>query len=101
MQASFINCGRCLRFVSSEEKKTQGVRRENEVLIQRRKEIHQSQTAPGATQTSMTVPYRVIDNPSRLQQNDWYVDPSIRCLKFSSLPLAYSLVTKPFLYFTW
>ncbi|XP_074611235.1 parafibromin-like [Acropora palmata] len=59
------------KFVSSEEKKTQGVRRENEVLIQRRKEIHQSQTAPGATQTSMTVPYRVIDNPSRLQQNDW------------------------------
>lgn len=59
------------KFVSSEEKKTQGVRRENEVLIQRRKEIHQSQTAPGAIQTSMTVPYRVIDNPSRLQQNDW------------------------------
>ncbi|XP_068695653.1 parafibromin-like [Montipora foliosa] len=59
------------KFVSSEEKKAQGVRRENEVLIQRRKEIHQAQAAPGATPTTVTVPYRVIDNPARLQHNDW------------------------------
>ncbi|XP_068692968.1 parafibromin-like [Montipora foliosa] len=61
------------KFVSSEEKKAQGVRRENEVLIQRRKEIHQAQAAPGATRTTVTVPYRVIDNPARLQHSDWYV----------------------------
>lgn len=59
--------------MSSEEKKAQGVRRENEVLIQRRKEIQQAQAAPGATATTVTVPYRVIDNPARLQPNDWWV----------------------------
>ena len=47
--------------MSSEEKKAQGVRRENEVLILRRKEIHQAQAAPGATPTTVTVPYRVIE----------------------------------------
>ena len=46
------------------------MRRENEVLIQRRKEIHQAQAGPGATPTTVTVPYRVIDNPARLQHND-------------------------------
>ena len=61
------------RFISSDEKKTQGARRENEVLIQRRKEITQAQAAPGATPTTVTVPYRVIDNPARLQPNDWCV----------------------------
>ncbi|KAL9988717.1 hypothetical protein ACROYT_G003195 [Oculina patagonica] len=59
------------KFISSEEKKAQGARRENEVLIQRRKEISQAQAAPGATSTTVTVPYRVIDNPARLQPNDW------------------------------
>ena len=73
LYANFTNCSYSLRFVSSEEKKAQGVRRENEVLIQRRKEIHQAQAAPGATPTTVTVPYRVIDNPARLQHNDWYV----------------------------
>ena len=62
-----------LRFISSEEKKAQGARRENEVLIQRRKEINQAQAAPGATSTTVTVPYRVIDNPARLLPNDWCV----------------------------
>lgn len=61
------------RFISSDEKKAQGARRENEVLIQRRKEITQAQAAPGATPTTVTVPYRVIDNPARLQPNDWCV----------------------------
>lgn len=61
------------RFISSDEKKAQGARRENEVLIQRRKEISQAQAAPGATPTTVTVPYRVIDNPARLQPNDWCV----------------------------
>jgi len=61
------------RFISSDEKKAQGARRENEVLIQRRKEITQAQAAPGATPTTVTVPYRVIDNPARLQSNDWFV----------------------------
>lgn len=44
-----------------EEKKAQGVKRDNEVLLQRQK--------PGAS----TVPYRVIDNPQKLSADDWSV----------------------------
>ena len=47
------------RFVSTEEKKTQQPRRDNEVLIQRRKA------------DNSTVPYRVIDNPNKLSTEDW------------------------------
>ena len=46
------------RFVSTDEKK-KSMRRDNEVLLQRRK-------AGG-----ITVPFRIIDNPSKLQPNDW------------------------------
>jgi len=49
------------RYVSVEEKRTQGVKRDNEVLLQRMK--------PGG---SLTVPYRVIDNPLKLAPEDWY-----------------------------
>jgi len=49
------------RYVSVEEKRTQGVKRDNEVLLQRMK--------PGG---SLTVPYRVIDNPLKLAPDDWY-----------------------------
>lgn len=76
MSLGFELLGVFERFISSEEKKAQGARRENEVLIQRRKEITQAQAAPGATPTTVTVPYRVIDNPARLQPNDW-------CVKFA------------------
>ncbi|XP_046995367.1 parafibromin [Schistocerca americana] len=48
-----------LKYLSTEEKKLQGAKRDNEVLLQRRKE--------GAT----TVPYRVIDNPQKLTNADW------------------------------
>lgn len=48
-----------LKFVSTEEKKTQGARRDNEVLIQRRKD------------GGLTVPYRIIDNPAKLTPDDW------------------------------
>ena len=44
-----------------EEKKAQGAKRDNEVLLQRQR--------PGA----LTVPYRVIDNPTKLADEDWYV----------------------------
>jgi len=49
-----------LRFISTEDMKAKGggMKRDNEVLIQRRKE-------------GGTVPYRVIDNPSKLTQTDW------------------------------
>uniref|UniRef100_T1H103 Parafibromin n=1 Tax=Megaselia scalaris TaxID=36166 RepID=T1H103_MEGSC len=47
-----------LKFVSNEEKKKEGFTRDNEVLIQRKK-------------SNMTVPYRVIDNPQKLTQQDW------------------------------
>ncbi|XP_040215746.1 parafibromin [Rana temporaria] len=56
-----------LKFVSSEEKKKQGCQRENEVLIQRRKD----QMQPGGTSISVTVPYRVIDQPLKLLPQDW------------------------------
>ena len=49
------------RYVSVEEKRTQGAKRDNEVLLQRMK--------PGG---SLTVPYRVIDNPLKLAPDDWY-----------------------------
>lgn len=48
-----------LRFVTTEEKKQTGEKRANEVLLQRRKE------------GGLTVPYRVIDNPGKLTQQDW------------------------------
>jgi parafibromin len=50
-----------LRYISTEEMKakTGGMKRENELLIQRRKE------------GGLTVPYRVIDNPSKLTPADW------------------------------
>ncbi|QQP35385.1 Hyrax, partial [Caligus rogercresseyi] len=46
-------------FVSTEEKKAQGAKRDNEILIQRRKD------------GGFTVPYRVIDNPAKLTNADW------------------------------
>lgn len=49
-----------LRFVSTNEKKAQGCTRENELLLQRRKD------------GNVTVPYRVIDNPSKLTPQDWH-----------------------------
>ncbi|KAL5011516.1 hypothetical protein ScPMuIL_010067 [Solemya velum] len=48
-----------LRFVSTEEKKSQGAKRDNEVLIQRRKD------------GGGTVPYRIIDNALKLSPDDW------------------------------
>ncbi|MEE6496337.1 hypothetical protein FKM82_002305 [Ascaphus truei] len=56
-----------LKFVSSEEKKKQGCQRENETLIQRRKD----QMQPGGTSISVTVPYRVVDQPLKLMPQDW------------------------------
>jgi len=50
-----------LRFISTEDMKAKGagMKRDNEVLIQRRKE------------GGLTVPYRVIDNPKKLSPPDW------------------------------
>lgn len=48
-----------LRYMSTDEKKAQGCKRENEVLIQRRKK------------GGLTVPYRIIDNPLKLSHEDW------------------------------
>uniref|UniRef100_A0A6I8SHN5 Parafibromin n=1 Tax=Xenopus tropicalis TaxID=8364 RepID=A0A6I8SHN5_XENTR len=56
-----------LKFVSSEEKKKQGCQRDNETLIQRRKD----QMQPGGTTISVTVPYRVVDQPLKLLPQDW------------------------------
>ena len=48
-----------LKFVATEDKRASGFKRENEVLIQRRKEA------------GLTVPYRIVDNPSRLTNAEW------------------------------
>uniref|UniRef100_A0AAR2JX38 Parafibromin n=1 Tax=Pygocentrus nattereri TaxID=42514 RepID=A0AAR2JX38_PYGNA len=56
-----------LKFVTSEEKKKQGIQRDNEVLLQRRKDLVQ----PGGSTISVTVPYRVIDQPLKLAPQDW------------------------------
>lgn len=55
------------RFVTSEDKKKQGIQRDNEVLLQRRKD----QVQPGGATISVTVPYRVIDQPLKLTPQDW------------------------------
>lgn len=47
-----------LRYVSVEQKKLEGARRDNEVLLQRQK-------------NGVSVPYRVIDNPAKLTAADW------------------------------
>ncbi|CAG0886289.1 unnamed protein product [Cyprideis torosa] len=48
-----------LKFVSTEQKRNEGMKRENELLLQRTKA------------NGLTVPYRVIDNPSKLTNADW------------------------------
>ncbi|CAL8310761.1 parafibromin [Gadus morhua] len=56
-----------LKFVTPEEKKKQGLQRDNEMLLQRRKD----QVQPGGATLSVTVPYRVIDQPLKLAPHDW------------------------------
>lgn len=48
-----------LRFITTEQKRAQGCTRDNEILIQRRKDANTS------------VPYRIIDNPNKLSASDW------------------------------
>lgn len=68
IQESEIKLGLHLaRFITSDEKKKQGIQRDNEVLLQRRKD----QIQPGGTTLSVTVPYRVIDQPLKLAPQDW------------------------------
>ncbi|XP_061713858.1 parafibromin [Cydia pomonella] len=55
------------KFVPVEQKKAEGAARENEVLLQRRKG---GENMP-ANNFAITVPYRVVDNPSRLSAAEW------------------------------
>lgn len=48
-----------LKFVTQEEKRAGGAQRENEILLQRRKDGNTS------------VPYRVVDQPGKLTPQDW------------------------------
>lgn len=48
-----------LKFTTTEEKKAKGAQRENEVLLQRRKD------------GNLTVPYRIVDQPGKLQPHEW------------------------------
>lgn len=47
-----------LKFVSVDQKKTEGTRRDNEVLLHRQR-------------NGVSVPYRVVDNPAKLTPSDW------------------------------
>lgn len=47
-----------MRFITTEDKKAQGARRDNEILIHRQR-------------NGVSAPYRVIDNPQKLTMNDW------------------------------
>ncbi|XP_013166495.1 PREDICTED: parafibromin [Papilio xuthus] len=57
------------KFVPVEQKKSEGAVRENEVLLQRRKGPAADQIPNNAT--TITVPYRVVDNPGRLSAAEW------------------------------
>ncbi|CAH1643533.1 unnamed protein product [Spodoptera littoralis] len=57
-----------LKFVTVEQKKAEGAARENEVLLQRRK--GPTGDVPNNA-TTITVPYRVVDNPGRLSAAEW------------------------------
>lgn len=48
-----------LKYVSVDEKRAMNLKRENEILLQRRKDA------------GFTVPYRVVDNPQKLTNADW------------------------------
>jgi parafibromin len=48
-----------LKFVTNEDKKASGAPRDNEILLQRRKD------------SNTTVPYRIIDQPGKLTPHDW------------------------------
>ncbi|GBP12104.1 Parafibromin [Eumeta japonica] len=58
------------KFVLTEQKKSEGAVRENEVLLQRRKGPVGDHNI-GNNATSITVPYRVVDNPGRLSAAEW------------------------------
>ncbi|KAJ2946481.1 hypothetical protein O0L34_g12530 [Tuta absoluta] len=58
-----------LKYIPVEQKKAEGAARENEILLQRRK-------GPGGEHAqinaaTITVPYRVVDNPARLSAAEW------------------------------
>ena len=56
------------RFVSVEEKKRLGTIKENEVMVQRKKD-----TLINNTMQTVTIPFRIVDQPLKLQPNEWFV----------------------------
>ena len=55
------------RYVSLEEKKKSGVKRQNEVMI------HRKRKNPTHSDQTLSIPYRVTDNPLRLGSGEWCV----------------------------
>lgn len=53
--------------MSVDEKKRLGTIKENEVLVQRKKEH-----LINNTMQTVTIPIRVVDQPLKLQPNEWY-----------------------------
>uniref|UniRef100_A0A8C5Y8R8 Parafibromin n=1 Tax=Microcebus murinus TaxID=30608 RepID=A0A8C5Y8R8_MICMU len=56
-----------LKFVPSDEKKKQGCQQQNGTLIHRRKD----QLQPGGAAVSVTVPYKIVDQPFKLMPQEW------------------------------
>jgi hypothetical protein len=67
--------GFCARFVPSVDKKNQGARKENLVVVKRKK----------GKDDSTVVPYHVIDNPSKFGATEWYAPPPPPCTLPASL----------------
>lgn len=52
------NCFFFFRYVSVEQKKQEGAKRDNEVLLHRQR-------------NGVSIPYRIVDNPAKLSPSDW------------------------------
>ena len=55
------------RYISSEDKKKGGAKRASEVVIHRRK------SHPHHLDQTISIPYRITDNPLRLSPSEWSV----------------------------
>ena len=55
-----------LSYISPEEKKRAGGKRQNEIIL------HRKRPHPTQTGQSISIPYRVTDNPLRLSPQEWY-----------------------------
>ncbi len=69
LQLSFICVCVCVclffRYVSADDKRRSGVKVQNEMTIQRKRKH------PSNLSQTVSVPYKVVSNPLRLQSDEW------------------------------